>query len=275
MLQIQNISVKVGSKFLLKNVSLGVHPGKLVALIGPNGAGKSTLLKSIAGDIPYTGDVYLNGQLIKTISAQDKATFQAVMTQKSAVNFQFSVEEITLMGRYPHFDHQPSLKDWKVVRRQNELLALSEIENQIHYSLSGGEQQRNHFARILAQLDSEYLGTKLMLLDEPLNNLDIEFQHKIMEITKDFVAKGNAALVVMHDINMAAAFADELVLLKNGEILTTGAVDEVLNRQNLKTCYNMDACVHQHPFLPHKVVYFQPLKQELESIEQASALINS
>jgi iron complex transport system ATP-binding protein len=273
MLQVQNISVNVGSKSLLKNVSLEVHPGKLVALIGPNGAGKSTLLKSIAGDIPYKGEVALNGQLIKTISAQDKATFQAVMTQKSAVNFQFTVEEITLMGRYPHFDHQPTAKDWQVVHRQNELLALSEKENQIHYSLSGGEQQRNHFARILAQLESEYLGPKLMLLDEPLNNLDIEYQHKIMEITTEFVAKGNAALVVMHDINMAAAFADELVLLKNGEILTQGAVDEVLTSQNLRTCYNMNACVHQHPFLSHKVVYFQPLNQE--SIERASALINS
>ncbi len=275
MLEVKNITVQLGKVKFINDLSFNLNSGKLLALVGPNGAGKSTLLKTLSGDIPYAGEVLLHQTNIKNYTATEMAQVKAVMTQKSNVNFDFLVKEITMMGRYPHFAHVPTTEDKTVVEQCHQTVGLSSYANRIHSSLSGGEQQRNHFSRALAQLASSALLPKLLLLDEPLNNLDIKYQFKLMELVKKFVEKGNAAIVVLHDLNIASNFADEMVVLKQGEIVTQGDVERVFTPSTLSQCYEMEAHVQPHPITQKPMVFFNT-DYELNTVKSTSktSLVN-
>ena len=274
MLEVKNISVTLNGNKLVDSLSFNVSPGKLVALVGPNGAGKSTLLKVLSGDLPYDGEVTMHQTNIKNFTAIEMAQIKAVMTQKSSVNFDFLVKEITMMGRYPHFAHVPSDTDEAIVNQCHQTVGLSNYSDRIHSSLSGGEQQRNHFSRALAQLESNCLLAKLLLLDEPLNNLDIKYQFKLMELVKDFVKKGNSTIVVLHDLNIAAAFADEMIFLKKGRIVQLGEVETVFTPENLSDCYDMEAVVQPHPIAHHPMVFFSATSKEDPSFMHSTSLVN-
>jgi iron complex transport system ATP-binding protein len=266
MIQAKNISVKFGNKTILDNINFNLSPGKVMALVGANGAGKSTLLKAIAGDVPFSGNLLFKGKTISSISKNELAKEKAVMEQSTQVGFDFSVHEVTMMGRYPHFEQNPTNEDVEVVEHSLRKVGLNDKIQRTHTSLSGGEKQRNHFARTLSQVTTDCKRSKLFILDEPLNNLDIQYQYKLMQEIKSFVEKGNAAIVVLHDINMAAHFADEIVMLKEGEILAQGATNKVLNSRLLESCYDLKVVVDRHPINGKPMVFFDYLNTNQESI---------
>jgi len=268
MFRAEDISVTIRKRQLLKNIDFTCKKGEVTALIGPNGAGKTTLLKAISGDIPFEGKVTLHESNITDYSAKDLAKIKAVLLQKSNLQFDFKVNEVTMMGRYPYFSHTPSQNDHKIANYYTNYLSLSDHVEQVHISLSGGEQQRNHFARVLAQLDSNSLLPKLLLLDEPLNNLDIKYQYQFMEMIKEFADKGNSVIVVMHDLNMTAEFANQVVLLKNGKLQALGTPEEVYTTQILEGCYEIPVHIQPHPFKNHPMVLFNLQNNNLDNVSE-------
>lgn len=267
MLKLNNISVSLGKTKIVDAVNLELEEGKLLALVGPNGAGKSTLLKVISGDLPFKGEIQLHHLNLAKFQKTELAQIKAVMTQKSNINFDFLVKEITMMGRYPHFKHAPTKLDEEVVKNCHQQLELTNFENRMHSALSGGEQQRNHFCRSLAQLHSKCSLPKLLLLDEPLNNLDVKHQYKLMNHIKAFVAEGNSAIIVIHDVNIAAEFADEILMLKNGMPVDFGTVENVFTESNLTFCYEIRALVQKHPIKKHPLIFFNTEYDKKEKIE--------
>lgn len=258
MLQIKDISYSVGSKKLLRHLTAHVMPGQLVAVVGPNGAGKSTLIKLISGELqPQTGSIQLNGTDISQYTAKQLAKQRAVLTQQLQQAFTFTVKEVVAMGRYPHFENHPTQTDTNTIDWAIEQLGLSFLENRHYNTLSGGEQQRTQLARVLAQVTgSQTKQPKLLLLDEPLNNLDIRQQHQSLQMAQDFVKEGNMAIAVLHDINMAAQYADRVLVLKQGYQLAYGPVSETITPEVLETCYGLPAMVLPHPIFDCPVAHF-------------------
>lgn len=260
MLSVKNISFTVESKKLLKDISFQVSNGEFVAILGPNGAGKSTLLKHLSGQTPLQqGEVIWENQHIHQRKSIELAKKRAVLTQHTQVAFDFSVESVVLMGRYPHFDSIPGKTDIEAVRYSLEMTEMSSYTDRNIQTLSGGEQQRTQISRVLAQVfekEDAILGSKLLLLDEPLNNLDIRHQHNILQLSAEYSHKGNIVLAVLHDINLAAMYASKILLMKKGEVLAYGEPEEVLTEELLSECYDFPAKVSVHPFHSIPQVHF-------------------
>lgn len=277
MLRIENLSYSFPQKTILKDISFEVGRGEVVAILGPNGTGKSTLLRLIAGDIiPQCGKVLFSGKEVLRYSSLDLARRRAVLVQQSQMTMNFSVKETVLMGRYPHFNGSPSKTDVDKAHKAMSKSSLSNMDQRIFTSLSGGEKQRVNFSRVLAQIWEGMEGStgKLLLLDEPLNNLDIEHQHQTLEIACEFASKGNTVLVVLHDLNMAARFAGKLLLLSDAKLFAAGSPQEVLTSANIRRVFHYQAEVRQHPFLNCPMVYYGCCnKQKEEKTNLRSNLI--
>lgn len=273
MLRLEHISYTIQEKYILRDISCAMHAGETVALLGPNGAGKSTLLRAISKDIqPSSGQIHFFGKELMHYHTLELARMRAVLTQQSQVSMNFSVEEILMMGRYPHFNGRPTTHDHQAVHQAMQHASLEHLKKRIYPSLSGGEKQRVNLSRTLAQVwegmqnpsldrpDLSRLGTavpgKLLLLDEPLNNLDIEHQHQSLEMAREFASRGNTVITVLHDLNMAARFADKLLLLSEGKLFAAGTPEEVLNAENISHVFHYPAEVHKHPFLDCPMVYY-------------------
>ncbi len=257
MLEIKNINYEINGKKILNDVSFKLFSGKFNVLLGPNGAGKSTLLKLISREIKtQQGTILLNDKNIFTYDVQQMSIQRAVMTQNISLSSNLHSEEVVLMGRYPHFDNSPQENDFVSVEKTMHKTETIEFKKRNYHSLSGGEQQRIQFSRVMTQVYENNETPKLLLLDEPLNNLDIKHQHKILDLAKEFSANGNIVLAVLHDINLSALYADEIILLKNGEKKYAGKPREVLTSENISFCYDFPARVEIHPFHHCPVVYF-------------------
>lgn len=265
MLEVRNISYGTAGKEILREISFVARPGKFLGILGPNGAGKSTLLKLLSRELKMQhGHVLFNGIGLNVFSITDMAKARAVMTQNISMSGHFNVHEVVMMGRYPYFKSVPQPADADAVQRALVMAGLQDFEHRTYHSLSGGEQQRVQFARVLAQMDSPQVKPKMLLLDEPLNNLDIKYQHQLLETAVDFSRKGNVVMAVLHDINLSALYADELLLLHRGKLKAMGSPHEVINEKILETCYDFPVRVTEHPYHPSPVVYFvNPAKTNL------------
>lgn len=249
MLKAQGLRVERQGHAILSNVSMEVSPGQVVAILGANGAGKSTLLHCLSGDIASTQEqVYLNGKSLDSYSVQALAQFRAVMPQTIQMDFAFLVSELVEMGVW-----QASLSSEKQ-QRVNESLALFGIETlkqRDYQTLSGGEQQRVQLARVVAQLlqqVSEDALPRYLLLDECTANLDFAHQHQVFEVIRQLASAYQVGVVVvLHDLNLAAQYADHLVLLKHGKLLSQGGVDEMLTPSNVELLYDFPVQVLRHP----------------------------
>ena len=225
MVKAKNISFDVGEKNILKNVSSNFENGKVTAILGPNGAGKSTLVECIAGTItPRTGDIEFNGENIKSIPLENLACKRSYLNQQFNLSVGYTVKDIVSIGRFPHYKVYPSKKDNEIITSAMELLDIISLSDRTTNTLSGGELQRVHFARTLAQIwpDSteEKAQKKLLVLDEPVNNLDPQYQHSILELAKDFAENYNVCvIIVLHDLNLVAQYSDYSILMKLGEII--------------------------------------------------------
>lgn len=267
MLVSQNISYHVGKKTILRGCNLSVEPGSFTAIVGPNGAGKSTLLKILAKEKDVqTGKVSLNGQNINSLKSTDLSKLRAVMPQHTSISFPYNIEQVIEVGRFPH---QSSRKENEsvidaVIKHNN----LDAYRNRIYQTLSGGEQQRVQLARIMAQVWDKTTYPKYLLLDEPTSDLDIHHQHALLNTAKELCEKNMGIVAVLHDLNLAAQYADNIVLMKNGTIYKQGRSDQMLTKENIEHVFNHPVEVFTEPKTSKKVIISIPKTFTEETIKQ-------
>jgi iron complex transport system ATP-binding protein len=248
MLTANDITFCIGNKALISNISLQFEPGKLHLLIGPNGAGKSTLIKVLARLLrPQTGSVSYEGTDVVDASESDLARRRAVLSQAVEVAFPLSVREVVLMGRYPHFGGGPGPVDEQIVDELMQFFDVTEFKDRDYQTLSGGERQRVNFARVLAQLwrlgpaSANGAQSRVLFLDEPLTFLDIRHQIDFMKKVRNFTDAPDVVTVgVVHDLNLAARFADQVVLLSEGRVVARGSAAEVLTPDNIRSVFAVE-----------------------------------
>jgi iron complex transport system ATP-binding protein len=243
MLEASNITFVAGSCPLISDFSAKFEPGRLHLLIGPNGAGKSTLIKVLARlHRPQHGSVTYEGVDVSTAKELDLAKRRAVLSQAVEVAFPLSVREVVMMGRYPHFGGRPGDVDEQIVNEVMPFFDIEELEERDYQTLSGGERQRVNFARVLAQVWRPSAGLcRYLFLDEPLTFLDIRHQIEFMKKVQAFSrAVDVVAVGVVHDLNLAARFAERLVLLNEGRVIAAGGADAVLTADNIRSVFGVE-----------------------------------
>lgn len=249
MLEVINAGLYLSHKTLLQDVSLNVAPGELLAVCGPNGAGKSSLMRLISGELkPSTGDVRWHGHSLAEWPLLKLARQRALMQQRAEVGFDYSALEIILLGRHPH--HQGASRPQDI---QIALAALQEVDaghlaEQIYTTLSGGEQARIQMARVLAQIWETSAGPRLLLLDEPTAALDPRQQHRILEIARRWANKGDVAVIaIVHDLNLAAQYADRIALMRDGRLQALGDVASIMTPTAVEACFDLPCILLSHP----------------------------
>lgn len=261
MLEARSATYRVSGRALVADVDLTLRPQRLVAIIGPNGAGKSTLLRLLSGELrPSSGQIVLDGRDIARYTAAELARRRAVVPQATALAFPFTVREVVLLGAtVPGFITPPA----HVARAVSDCLrtvGLLGLEERLYPHLSGGERQRVHIARALLQLAAacrEDNRPAILMLDEPTASLDLAHQGLVLAEARRQAREGRAVLAVLHDLNLAAAFADELILMSAGRIMAAGTAGDVLRDDLLSRAYGCNVRVnttpaHGVPFvLPH------------------------
>ena len=249
--------VKKSGRYILEEVSLTVAAGRVTALIGPNGSGKSTLLRCLAGEeIPRGGGIALDNIDLRQYSHQALAEKRSVMTQSSHIVFDFTVEEVMLMGWVLDAyltEHQMKKAIDSVVGE----CGISSIMRRNYRTLSGGEQQRVHFARALLQIwrPTEAEEYRYLLLDEPTSNLDVGYERKMLESIRVIASRGVGVLAVLHDLNLAAHYADEICLLNRGVVKKSGMPSEVMRAEYLSDVYETPIDVVYSEKLDRLIVY--------------------
>lgn len=249
MLAAHHVSYALAGRYLLSEVSVAVTPGELLAVIGPNGAGKSTLLKVLCGDLsPSSGEVTLEGRPLALWSHREQAKRRALLSQSSSLTFPFRVFEVVLMGRNPHLVGREGPRDHRIAEAALARVALQALAQRAYPTLSGGEQQRVQLARALAQV-WEGAASRYLLLDEPTNNLDLAHQHQALAIARQLAREGVGVLAVLHDLNLAAQYADKILMLCRGRVRALGSPQEVLTSETLCTTFEIPVVVTRHPCL--------------------------
>lgn len=242
MIDVDELEVTLSKKIIVDGVSLEVTKGSFVGIIGPNGSGKSTLLKAIYRVLnPSSGTISIDGKDISSMSLKESALKTSVVTQHNYYNFDFKVKDVVLMGRSPHKRNMEmdNSEDHRIVDEALNRVGMIDFADRSFYTLSGGEQQRVVLARALAQQ------TECMVLDEPTNHLDIKYQLQLMDVVKGL---GITVLAALHDLNIAAAYCDELYMMQEGKIVRQGTPEEVLTEDNIMEIYGTKAAVYKSPY---------------------------
>lgn len=245
---------------VLRGVSVSVRPGEIVGILGPNGSGKTTLLKVLAGLLrPQSGRVLLDGRPIASLARRAIARRMSVVPQETHLAFDYSVLEVVLMGRYPHLGafELEGPRDLAAARAALALTGTTAFERRPFESLSGGEKQRVIIASALSQLDDGGRGATgaYILLDEPTASLDLRYQLEVVALLKRLhVERQPGILVSIHDLNLAAALCERLVLLRDGRVLADGPTRDVLTPAHIRELYHVEAEVIAHPGAGHPVV---------------------
>ena len=247
MLTGRGLTYAVDGRRLLDDVTVAFPPGALSIIVGPNGAGKSTLLRALCRELaPQAGEVRYGDRPLGDWSEVELARVRAVLSQTVELGFPLRVWEVVLMGRYPHFAGRPAARDeaaCEAAMRYVDAWAWAERD---YLTLSGGERQRVQFARVLAQIWEATPGhTRYLLLDEPLTFLDIRHQLEFLERTRALLAGGTLVVVgVVHDLNLAARFADQVIVMESGRVLAAGAADAVLTPDHVARAFGVRPVVH-------------------------------
>ena len=249
MLRTENISFSVGKKQILKNVSASFLPGEFNMILGPNGSGKSSFLKIFSGEInKFQGTVLYDDKKIKELRKEELAKKRAVMSQQADLSFPLLVEEVVMMGRYPHFTFNPNKKDITICNEVIERMNLVEFKERNYLTLSGGEKQRVQYARVLAQVwERPTDGYRYLFLDEPLNSLDINYQHEFLQVAVELIKDHTVLIAVMHDINLAAHYADNLFFFKEGELIIHGKPKDILSAAMIEKVFKIKTTVIGNP----------------------------
>lgn len=245
MLDIQSLSVAYNQRDVLKGITLSISAGEILAIIGPNGVGKSTLIRAISGVHPVSsGSVRIDGQELIHLTPIQRARYMAVVPQARELPGAFTVYQTVLLGRTPYLNWlgHPGKTDRNQVFHALELTQITKLAKRRIGELSGGEQQRVLLARALAQ------DAPILLLDEPTTHLDLEHQSSFLNLVNELILeKKLAVLMALHDLNLAAHYANRVALLLKGHLHAMGSPSEVLTPANLSTAYNVPVKVIPHP----------------------------
>ena len=234
--RLEKITYKIGDQPIVRDASTLIKSGQLTVIIGPNGAGKSTLVKLICGEIkPNTGTIFLNDTALPLLDLQAQAQIRRVMTQSTSLAFDFTVSDILELSWLKN-----SFSSFQA--RMFGLAEKNEVSHLLHQNfrtLSGGEQQRVLFTRALLQLDEPSTGSdnQYLFLDEPTAHLDIKHELNTLQLCREYAYAGIGVVAVLHDLNLAARFADQIILMESGEIVSQGLVRDVLTEKNLSESY--------------------------------------
>lgn len=245
MLELDDVSVHLGRRQVLRNLSLTVRGGELLAICGANGAGKSTLLKAILGEVPATGAIRLDGLDVLRAKPARLASLRAVLPQDSDVAFGFTLGEVVAMGREAgDFAPRPDVDDLALAA-----VGLAGRERDEIRSLSGGERQRGHLARALAQVWEPVSprGPRWLMLDEPVASLDLGHQLQMMRLVRGYADAGGGVIAVMHDLNLSAMFADRMAFLIGGRLAASGSPAEVMRAELLQAAYGCRIALNSAP----------------------------
>lgn len=232
---------------IIDDVNVEVEPGKILVVIGPNGAGKSSLLKLLTGELkPNAGAINFDQQPLAAWPRRELACVRAVLRQQESLSFAFTVMEMVLMGRAPH-------RTSHVVNNEISISALTamdavQFKQRLYTELSGGEKQRVQLARCFAQI-WENKQSRYLLLDEPVSALDIAHQKILMQQIKKFSNDGVGVIIALHDLNLAAQYADQVLLMNKGRVVVKGSPEAVLTAANIESVYNTTVSIVSHPEL--------------------------
>ena len=257
-LEAKDIEAVLGGNPILRGVSLEVDHNDFVGIIGPNGSGKSTLLKCIYRVLkPQAGIVRLDGTDIRELSYKKSAQTIAVLAQHNYYNFEFSVQDVVLMGRSPHKRtmERDNAQDYAIVAQALETVGMSDMAKRSFSTLSGGEQQRVILARALAQQ------TPCLILDEPTNHLDIKYQLQLLDIVKGL---HKTVISAIHDLNIAAMYCTWLVVMKDGKVITQGTPRQVLTPELIREVYEVEATVSTDAQGILRILYYPKTQEEAQ-----------
>ena len=252
MLRADDIRMRYGAAEVLRGPSLAVAPGEVVAVLGPNGAGKSTLLAVLAGTLrPQQGKAALEGRALADWPPRALALRRAVLPQHSELAFGFAVLEVVLLGRSPHAGASSRAEDLAVAEACIAEAEVSHLAHRLYTTLSGGERQRVQLARVLAQIDFSQAGShdrpRYLLLDEPTSSLDLAHQHATLRTARRAADRGIGVLAILHDLNLAAMYADRLVVLSRGSLAAEGTPEEVLTEELVRATFELPVHITRHP----------------------------
>jgi iron complex transport system ATP-binding protein len=240
MIEGSRISVSIGGRAILEGVDFAARPGEVTIIVGPNGSGKTTLLKTLCGDYAYSGTVRLGGRDLKALTPPQAASLRAVLPQSTTLSFPFTVREVVALGLTAG---RPGVPPSHYRRLPEEALArvdLADFAGRFYGELSGGEQQRVQLARVLCQVWAPVLEDtpRFLFLDEPVSSLDVKHQLLIMDVARRFAEAGGGVIAILHDLNLAAMYADSLYALKSGRVVAHGRPAEVLTDGLVETVFD-------------------------------------
>ncbi|WRP07141.1 ABC transporter ATP-binding protein [Rossellomorea aquimaris] len=241
MIQIRGLSKSYGKKLVVEDVTVTIQPGQITSFIGPNGAGKSTLLSMVSRLLDSdSGEIILDQADLRKMNSNDLAKRVAILKQSNFLNVRLTVRELVSFGRFPYSKGRLTEEDERAVNEALDYMNLVDLEENYLEELSGGQRQRAFIAMVISQ-DTDYI-----LLDEPLNNLDMKHSVQIMKILRRLVDDlGKTVVIVLHDINFASVYSDRIVAMKNGKVIREGSIDTIIQTQTLKEIYDMDIPVQQ------------------------------
>lgn len=236
MIQVRELSKFYGKKVVVEKVNVDIHRGKITSFIGPNGAGKSTLLSMVSRLVDAdTGEVLLDNHHVNKMKSNEFSKRVSILKQSNFMNVRLTIRELVSFGRFPYSRGKLNADDIRMVEQAMEYMGLMDMQHEYMDELSGGQRQRAFIAMVIAQ-DTDYI-----LLDEPLNNLDMKHSVQIMKILRRLVSDlGKTVVIVLHDINFASVYSDRIVALKEGRVVKDGPTDEIINSEALKEIYDMD-----------------------------------
>jgi iron complex transport system ATP-binding protein len=259
MLRIEHLSCSAGGRTVVRDVSADFEPGLLHVIVGPNGSGKSTFLKAFSGEWPIdAGVVYYDETPVAGFDKGLLARRRAVMSQLPELHFPVRVDDIVMMGRYPHFNYRHGRHDEEICRQAMEQLSVLPLADRDYLSLSGGERQRVQFARALAQIwDAPVDGSRYLFLDEPVSSLDVHYQHEFLALARSLAGTGMVLIAVLHDLNLALEYADQVLFLKEGRLVAAGKTPDIVTPGIIHEVFGMRAHLLDNPFGRRPVIVYE------------------
>ncbi|MGL5649433.1 MAG: ABC transporter ATP-binding protein [Clostridium sp.] len=259
-LKVENLNFFIDNKQILDNIKLEIKEGQFVGIIGSNGSGKSTLLKNIYRIYkPKSGKITIDNENMGKMSNREVAKRLAVLAQETGSEFDFAVEDVVKMGRYPYKNlfEDYSDKDLELVSKMLKKVGLENFKERTFNSLSGGEKQRVLIARALVQ------DAKFLILDEPTNHLDVGYQLQVMDMVKELKMTTFAAI---HDMNIAAMYCDYLIVIKKGKIIKKGRTEEILTKELIKELFNVECHVGKNPVTGTLHIFYMSTHEHVDGI---------
>lgn len=246
MYKVSNISLCLQGKTILHDVSLVLRPGMFVSVVGPNGAGKSSLLKVMTQEYKnYTGSVTINKKTSRSYNPRELSHVRAVLSQQASVQFQFTAAQIISLGRHAHITTKN--QNLEIVEDVMALTNTWHLRDRIYLTLSGGEKQRVQLARVLSQVWEDTGFPRYVLLDEPTSSLDIAQQQNIFGLARQVCGRNIGVLAIIHDLNQAVQYADELYFLREGKIIASGESQRIFTKENIEETFCCQVNIYHDP----------------------------